>query len=348
MPIDVSRINLGKIIFHNVPSGPADDAHSLTLSGIESPLNSEARNYFRQKLVATLTNGAHSVVFDDQSTSLVPGLVLNITTTGNQRFVGDSQVMARHLYDMQTRSNARGVLAVAEVDDSGRQAVAIVKLEREEGARAIPTDHRGELTFDVEHLQDLMLTGKTRVFKAALFTQHGTDLGGIEGIASDNQTARGTRFGIADFFLRRFLGCRLQEDPATVTSNFLEAAQGWINTDIADPSKQTDYIVAVLTEIRRNVDAIDPELFAREHLDLEDRQDFLEHIDDHGVPIVVFPKDTSLVATQLRKVSMNLASGLTVIGTPDAFEEKVKTNATADGRVEISITDRLTNVKGRG
>ena len=213
MPIDVSRINLGKIIFHNVPSGPADDAHSLTLSGIESPLNSEARNYFRQKLVATLTNGAHSVVFDDQSTSLVPGLVLNITTTGNQRFVGDSQVMARHLYDMQTRSNARGVLAVAEVDDSGRQAVAIVKLEREEGARAIPTDHRGELTFDVEHLQDLMLTGKTRVFKAALFTQHGTDLGGIEGIASDNQTARGTRFGIADFFLRRFLGCRLQEDP---------------------------------------------------------------------------------------------------------------------------------------
>ena len=239
-------------------------------------------------------------------------------------------------------------MAVAEVDDSGRQAVAIVKLEREEGARAIPTDHRGELTFDVEHLQDLMLTGKTRVFKAALFTQHGTDLGGIEGIASDNQTARGTRFGIADFFLRRFLGCRLQEDPATVTSNFLEAAQGWINTDIADPSKQTDYIVAVLTEIRRNVDAIDPELFAREHLDLEDRQDFLEHIDDHGVPIVVFPKDTSLVATQLRKVSMNLASGLTVIGTPDAFEEKVKTNATADGRVEISITDRLTNVKGRG
>ena len=104
----------------------------------------------------------------------------------------------------------------------------------------------------------------------------------------------------------------------------------------------------MLTEIRRNVDAIDPELFAREHLDLEDRQDFLEHIDDHGVPIVVFPKDTSLVATQLRKVSMNLASGLTVIGTPDAFEEKVKTNATADGRVEISITDRLTNVKGRG
>ena len=347
MPVDVSRINLGKIILHNVPSGPADDAHSLTLSGIESPLNSQARNYFRQKLVATLTNGARPVVFDDQSTSVVPGLVLGITTAGNQRFVGDSQVMARHLHEVQTRSNAPGVLAVAEVDASGRQAVAIVKLEHEEGARALPTDYQGERTFHIEHLQDLMLTGKTRVFKAALFTQYGTDLGGIEGIVSDNQI-RGAGSGVADFFLRRFLGCRLQEDPATVTSDFLEAAQGWINTEIADPSKQTDYMVAVLTEIRRNVDAIDPDLFASEHLDLEDRQAFLEHIDDHGVPIVVFPKDTSLVAIQLRKVSMNLASGLTVIGTPDAFEEKVKTNATADGRVEISITDLLTNVKGRG
>ena len=279
---------------------------------------------------------------------MVPGLVLNITTMGNLRFIGDSQIMAQHLYAVQTKSNAPGILAVAEVDANGRQAVAIVKLEHEEGARALPINHQGEPTFDVEHLQDLMMTGKTRVFKAALFTQFGTDLSDIEGIASDNQIASGMGARVADFFLRKFLGCRLQDDPATVTLNFLEAAQDWTNTEVANPSKQTDYMVAILTELRRNVDAIDPDLFATEHLDAEDRQNFVEYIDERGVPTTVFPKDTGLIATQLRKVSMTLASGLTVIGTLDAFDEKVKTNLTDDGQVEVSITDRLTNVKGRG
>ena len=348
MAIDVSQISLGRAIFHNVPSGPADDTRPLTMSRIESPLNNQAKNYFRQKLVATLTNGAFPVVFDDQSTSVVPRLVLKITTTDDQQFVGDSQVMAQHLYELQNRTNASGVLAVAEVDVSGRRAVAIVKLEHEEGARAIPTDYRGELTFDVEHLQNLILTDKTRIFKAALFTQCGTELGSIEGKASDNQIARGTRSTVADFFLHKFLGCRLQEDPATVTHNFVKTTQDWINAEVVDPSKQTDYTLAMLTEVKRNVDVIDPELFAREHLDLEHSQNFVEYIDDHGVPTVAFPKDISLVDKQMKKVSMTLESGLTVIGPPAAFEEKVKTHGTDDGRVEISITDHLKIVKSRG
>ena len=205
MPIDVSRINLGRIIFHRVPSGPTDVAHDLVLSRIESPLNNQARNYFRQKLVSTLVNGAYPVLFDTQSTSVVPGSVLNITTAGSQHFVGDSQIMARHLYDIQNMNNGRGVFAVAEVDSSGLKAVTVVKLEHGEGARALPISYQGEPTFDVEHLQNLMLTDKTRIFKAALFAQHGTGLGDIDGLVSDNQITRGTRSGVADFFLRKFL-----------------------------------------------------------------------------------------------------------------------------------------------
>ena len=311
-------------------------------------MNSQARNYFRQRLVVTLTTLAFPVEFDPLSTSVVPGLVLNMTTADNQRFVGDSQIMAQHLYDIQTRSNAPGVLVVAEVDANGRHAIAVVKLEHEEGARALPTDYQGEPTFDVEHLQNLMLTSKTRVFKAALFVQSGTALADIEGLVSDNQIARGMRSRVAAFFLGRFLGCRLKEDPAVVTRNFVVAAQEWINAEVADPSKQTDYTLALLTEMQRNIDVIDPELFAGEHLDLDDRLDFLGYIEDHGVPAAAFPKDTGLVSAQLKKVSMNLASGVMVIGTLGAFEEKVKTNAASDGQVEISITDRLTNVKGRG
>ena len=100
--------------------------------------------------------------------------------------------------------------------------------------------------------------------------------------------------------------------------------------------------------MKRNVEAIDPGLFATEHLDLEHRQSFVDYIDDHGIPTAAFPKDIGLIDTQLRQVSMKFASGLTLIGPLDTFAEKVKTIATDNGQVEISIVDRLANVKGRG
>ncbi len=348
MPINPRRINLGSVIFHSVPSGPNDDVNPFHLSGVESPLGTEARNYFQQKLTATLTNGAYPVVFDEQSTSMVPGLVLNITTPGYSHFVGDSQIMAHHLRDVQTKNNAPGTLAVAEVDAGDQRAVAIVKLEHEEGARAHQVDHQGELTINIEHLQDLMLTGKTRVFKAALFVQYGTATSDIEGLVSDNQNRRGLSSGVAAFFLKTFLGCQLQVDPSTVTRDFLESAQEWINTEVPDPGKKAGYMIALLAEIASNDETVDPKSFADSHLELDDNQSFMDFVESRDVPTSAFPKDTSLVASQLKKVSITTDSGLAVIGTTDALEENAKIDSTIDGRVQISIVDRLTNVKGRG
>ena len=248
---------------------------------------------------------------------------------------------------MQPGSSPPGMLAVAESRLTGLRAFAVVKLEHDEGARASQSSYEGRLTFVLEHLQDLMLTGKTRVFKAGLFIQEGTDLSSIDGRVSDNQAAQWSRGGVADYFLSRFLGCALREDPAATTKNFLIATENWVNKTISDPDKQARYAIALLTEMRRNVDLINPMSFSEEHLEVKDRQDFIEHLKDNTVPSTAFPKNLDLIGSRLSRVSMDLESGLIILGDPEVFSNKVRTRNLDDGQAEITITDRIKNMRSR-
>ena len=74
---DLSLLEIGRVIFHNVPSRRAGSTTGPTLSEIESQLDAVPLNYFRRKLVATLSNNAYPVIFDSSISSVVPSLVLN-------------------------------------------------------------------------------------------------------------------------------------------------------------------------------------------------------------------------------------------------------------------------------
>ena len=348
MPRDISLLGIDRVIFHLVPSRPASSTALPELSGRESALDSTALNYFRRKLMSTLTNSAYPVVFDDSTSSIVPSLVLKNLSGANQDFIKDSQDIATHLFQMQPGSSPPGMLAVIEATLRGSRALAIVKLEHEEGARAFPDNREGLRTFVLEHLPNLLLTSKTRVFKAGLFIQEGADPDSVDGRVSDVQAAQSLRRGVADYFLRRFLGCELREDPAVTTQNFFVSAENWLNTAISDPDKQAKYVIAVLTEMRRNVDTLSPRSFATDHLDTEDRQGFLDHLNANTVPLNTFPKDVDLIGSRLRKVSMDLESGLIILGSPDVFADKVQMRNLDDGQAEITITDRVKNMRSRG
>ena len=186
---------------------------SPTLSEIESPLVPTVRNYIRDRVVGTLARNSFPVVFDPASGSPVPELVMDNLGNQSTPFVEASQDLANHLFQSQTGSNPSGLLIVTQTSMEGVNSLAIMKLEREAGARVAAIRHQGKSTFDVEHLSDLMLTDKTRVFKDGLFVQEGTTLESIAGLVSDTQTAQWYKSDIADFFLRRFLGCKLREEP---------------------------------------------------------------------------------------------------------------------------------------
>jgi hypothetical protein len=219
----------------------------------------------------------------------------------------------------------------------------MLKLEKEEGLRVDTQSVAGRTTLSVVHVRDLMLTNKTRVFKAALIAQED---GQLVAWACDEQRQTGDY--LAEFFLSRFLGVKLVAKPEVLTRDFMDAAESWIANEIQDPETKVRYHVALMAEMNSNRATITPNAFANEHLDAFERELFLAHIADKGALTKRFPKNIQLVQNRLRKIQFNLSGQISLICPPDAVGENVRiTTDTNDGMALIWAKGELEGVKGR-
>ncbi len=221
---DLGRLRVKKIIVHAVPYHLASAVSGEPiLSDVDSPLTPVIRNFFKERIASSLGSAAYEVELDASAPSPVPRLILNNLAPKANGFVAMSQEMARHLYRCQTGNSPEGLLTVCGVSVADRSGIAILKLEKEEGARVELGETDGKRTFSVQHLQDLMLTKRTKVFKVGLFVQAEAGLNSVDGWVCDTQRSYDST--VAHFFLERFLGCRLREQPEITTQRFFWAAE---------------------------------------------------------------------------------------------------------------------------
>lgn len=206
MPVDLGTLGIVSVIVHEVPerwaTGPSAPPF---LSEAESALTPTLQHYIRERIIGSLAKAAYEVLFDPSATSPVRSLTEDHLGPQTMDFVAMSQQMANHLYTCQTGVNSAGLLVVGSITLGGARALAILKLEKESGVR-VRQDVTGEgrRTLSMEHIRELMLTDKTKVFKAGLFFS--TTDGSVEGLVSDKQRGYLPQTEIADFFLRSFLG----------------------------------------------------------------------------------------------------------------------------------------------
>ena len=168
-----------------------------------------------------------------------------------------------------------------------------------------------------------------------------------EGLVSDQQIGYQPATEVAGFFLAKFLGCRLLQDPRTATKHFFLAAQDFINDRIVDPGKRTSAINHLLSELTSNRNAISIRSFARDYLPTNLRNDFEKHIKMSGVVGATIKKNLELVETQLQKLSIELEDDVTVAGPREAMLEQVKVTAIDGGAARIEIVGKLKKVRGR-
>jgi hypothetical protein len=347
MNIDLGRLTVEHLIVHEVPSRQARSENpEPVFSEIESPLTQELKNYFRERIVASLTTAAYEVAFDSDSGSPVPRLVTEHLADGRS-FVAKSVAIAQHLYQTQTGVNPPGLLVVARVLVQGRRALAILKLEKEQGVRVRQSRVEQKRTFSIEHLRDLMLTEKTRVFKIGLFIKPQAEDDPVEGIVSDKQRGYLPKTEIADFFLKRFLGCQLLEAPDVSTRRFFNATEDFINQKVADPVRKAQYNIALLAELNDTSTVLRPRDFAQRHLEVNDRQPYMSFLEEKQVPITTIAKDRTLVASQIQRMQMDFSSGLAVLGSPESFRDHVRMSQLDDGQTRVEIQDRLNRVHGK-
>jgi hypothetical protein len=347
--MNVASLSIAQAIIHEItdrslaPPTPPE----LVLSNALSPLDEDLRDYFQKRIAESLARAAYPVIADPERSSPTPELVFAHLHDQRADLVETSRAMARHLFDAQKSvSSSPGLLVVGTGTLSSGPCLAILKLQKHEGLNLERIGDAGAETYSLEHLRRLMLTNETRVFKVALFDSpdvHEAD--DVSGLVSDKQRFSSPEKRMADFFLKTFLGCRLRDDPAQVTSRFYVAAERFINDAVSDPENRARYHRALLTELTSQTDTVSPKRFVEQHLDQANRAGFIAHVKADGVTAPHFPRDTTLIDSRLREEEYVLNSGIRVRGRPAAFEEHA--DISQDGEMlEMIIRDRLKSVKG--
>jgi hypothetical protein len=350
MQTDLALLKIRKAIIHEVPRRARNlDPGGPVLSELESSLDSELELYFKQKIIDSLKSGqAFDIVFDPQSTSPVPGLLLRYTAVDEDNdFVSMSQEMAKHLYSIQTGTNPAGLLIAIGCSAGDSRAFAIIKLEKEQGARIAQQTVGGKKTFDITLLRDLILTEKTKVFKVGLFVQKGDTLQSFDAAASDHQRGLYQRTELADFFLKRFLGCKLAEEPEVSTKRFYDVAEEFINVFVEDPIRRTRYHGHLVSELTSESRDLSPKLFAEKYLVTADRQKFLTYLKEQSGPTGTFSLNRELIQSRLEKRLYEFESGVSILTPAAAEHDRVKLTRLESGEVHAEVRDFLKNVRGK-
>lgn len=167
---------------------------------------------------------------DTELSSPTPNLVRSLLEESADTFVADSAAIAQTLFQAQTANSPSGILIVATVQDAAHPSLVVLKAEHQEGMRLQRNEHDGH--FGLEHLNELIVGNNSRVYKIALLRIEG-DL--VFGQMVDQQN--GVAF--ADFFMSKFLGCRLSDNSELQTKQFMDSAMSFVNTGGLDDEKRT-------------------------------------------------------------------------------------------------------------
>ena len=194
---DLTFLKIDKLIIHELPKHQAKDG---VLSDAVTPLTPPVRHFFEERIRASLRDAGLPSDFVSGHSSPVPAQVEQLLAQqkpSEKAVVDSSRTIASHLFKIQTGVHSEGLIGLAACSLQTARGLAIIKLEHEEGVRAKLKGPKGSQHFEIEILDDLMLTKHTRVFKVALFAAEPG--GSVKGLVCDSQRQRAQL--VATYFL---------------------------------------------------------------------------------------------------------------------------------------------------
>lgn len=338
--VQLATMQLRHAIFHDVPNQRGEGGPEITLATDLTPIDAERKRLLRDKLVKSLdSRSAYGVIFQAQPTSPVPNHVRSLTETGysEAKFVKASQEMAQHLFQVQTGAVSSGLLCVIDMVIGNRHGIVLMKLEREEGAELKMKRDHGKTHFEMSVLDSLVLTGNTRLFKAAAFLRTGEDEDDFSMSACDNQHNATDTKEMARFW-RKYLGCDLEEAARVTTSKFFAATMDFVNTQIEDPEMQTVIYESLHSELRSAKQMFSPRAFLTEYVPEEIRPALRGFLEERHVSMTNFSKDVQDIQSSLKRLTYISEAGVRVVA-PEGRNELVDV-----GENQIVVRDRLSRL----
>ena len=360
MKNSLQYLSVDMLIVHDVPKrlakkklkiNPDLEEEDIILSEAPTDFDQDLTTFFHDKIIQTIgSSNSFGIQFDSSNQTNVQTLVKNFFDIGLQNgfpvnqenSIQVTQGIAKELHSVQTAQNTGGILLFIPCHVSDKHAIAILKVEREEGVR-IQRDHNasGQTTFNVQHIKDLMLTKKTKLFKIVLFYLDGNNE--VAGYLCDQQQGYFQTREVADFFLKDFLGCKLREEPSITTKKFFDTTEQYLNEVNLPAEIKAQIHTHLISELTNNTSTINVLEFARRSLSADKVQGYMNKLTDNKVT-ETFTKNNQLIYDRIKKVQYEFESGIRILGDQQVVKEKVTMNNTDDGKTKIEFIDALTKV----
>ena len=337
-PEHYATLKVLHVIFHDVPR---HKQHPPTLAEATTAVSPSHITHLREKLTKVLrSTHAYPVLFDVATPSVVPEHVRTYTAGPSvESFVPMSQQLAQSLWTHHTGGISPGLLCVLDVEVNKRRGVALMKLEREEGARLeLGKNEHGKKTFSMSMLDNLVMTDGTRLFKSAMFLRTGDDDDDFHAVCCDDQSRVTASSDMARFWLQ-FLGCQVILDAKVATERFYEATVRFINEQVTDPIQKNDLYEHLHSQLKSHQKHFVPKSFIAEYVPKELRQPLTNHLKAADAPLSAFTKDLADIEGRIRRSSYRTKQGAVVTVPSDKVDDLIDVKAHS-----IVVKDEVTSI----
>ncbi|WP_420796241.1 nucleoid-associated protein [Agreia bicolorata] len=327
--------------------GPGSTGFTVVLTDEPVTMSNANLSFLTARFVRALSGRALPIVEEVAFGSAVPNRIRSLWATAPD-LAEASKGLAEDLKVAQPGSALPGLLVVAEATLGGDDALLVAKVEHQAAMRIeAQTNSAGHRIFLIEQLRDLVFGDSAKIYKIAVMSKSASSTGPLSGEVVDDQN--GNQF--ARYFLGKFLGMKLREEPAVLTQQFLERVTSAVNESSMPPETKLDVQSALLSELNSNRRSIDAQAFIRDHVPSGFQSEVASLAQSRSAPMSTFPKDSSRVASQISRLRLDLSNGVHVVAPAELVGEgkAVQVSAGRDGQDNVLITGgRLTAVKGNG
>lgn len=348
MATQYSALVLSDIVMHQIRKATDGSAARFETVLTDEPVTMTPpdQDFLTRRLVRVLSGRGIPIIEDSAVTSPMPSAVRS-TWKPHEDYIALTKTMAEHLAAAQKGNALEGLLVVARASLQGDDLLIVAKVEHQEAMRLeAVVNSAGHNVFNIERLQDLVFGDAAKIYKVGILSRSQSASGVLSGEIVDEQNG----LGFAAYFLQRYLGMKLREEPAVLTERFLTGMSAVINATTLPPETRMEVQSALASELRSNSTSVTPMAFIRTHVPQGFQSEVTTLASERDVPLMQFAKDASRVQSRLTRIRLDLSNDVHIIAPADEVGEGKAVSVTAEG-VEDVVTvrgGRLNNVKANG
>lgn len=343
---DYSSLRLWDIVMHQVTVNPEKDGPKFVALTTDAPvtLASEDRRLITKRFTLALAKGGSPVKEQTETASPVPAYIRSLWSD-DEDYIEVSRKIAQHLADCQPLTAGPGLLVLARAGLTDDENILLAKVEHQEAMRIEPrVNAEGQRVIDVERLKELVFGDAAKIYKIALLSKSASSLGSLAGDLADDQNGS----AIAAYYLSRFMGMQMRDEPAVLTERYLNGMGSVINASPLSPEEKADVQSALLADLRSNSAQVDLKAFIRTHVPVAHQRTLGDLAADLGIPGTSFNKETSRVKKKLERLRLDLSNDVHIVAPAESIgagkDVQVESGVDSSGHPTVTVNIRGANL----